>query len=322
MRGRYAPSPTGDLHLGNARTALLAWASARARDGAFVLRVEDLDAPRTVASAVDGNLEELRWLGLDWDEGPDVGGPFAPYRQSERGAHYAAALATLRATGTLGECFLSRKDLATAASAPHGPSASVYGVRERARSARVAGERRASGRLPSLRFRAPHDRLTLVDALHGEREVHVERDVGDVVVQRADGTYAYALAVTVDDVAMGITEVVRGDDILAATPVQVLLARALGHEPPAYRHVALLLDAEGVRMAKRTGGHTLRALAAGGTDPARLRGALAASAGLLQVPRPLTPADLVAAYDPACLLREGTRWTDGLAAWTGVGARG
>ena len=145
MRGRFAPSPTGALHLGNARTALLAWASARAQGGAFVLRVEDLDGPRTVAAARDGNLAELRWLGLDWDEGPDVGGGFGPYLQSERDPHYAAALAALAAAGRLGEDWLSRKDLQEVASAPHAAAGSAYGPRERARSDRPPSGRPCPG---------------------------------------------------------------------------------------------------------------------------------------------------------------------------------
>jgi glutamyl-tRNA synthetase len=316
VRGRFAPSPTGDLHLGNARTALLAWASTRAQGGTFVMRVEDLDRPRTVAHAVAGNLAELRWLGLDWDEGPDVGGPFGPYRQSERDDHYEAALERLRASGSLAECFLSRKDLAEAASAPHGPLRSVYGVRERAASARLAEARRAAGRLPSLRFRPPETPITLRDALHGEWTVDPARDVGDVVVRRADGLFAYALAVVVDDAAMEIDEVVRGDDLLSATAAQALLVRALGHAPPRYLHVPLLLDAAGVRMAKRTGGATLRALMEGGADPARLRGALLASAGLMSAPRRIASTEVPTAFEPSRLATAASRWTEDHDAWT------
>jgi glutamyl-tRNA synthetase len=322
VRGRFAPSPTGDLPLGNARTALLAWASARSQGGAFVLRIEDLDRPRTVAHASEGNMAELRWLGIDWDEGPDVGGPHAPYRQSEREAHYALALERLAAAGMLAECFLSRKDIALAASAPHGPAGPVYGPRERAESERLAPRRRAEGRAPSLRFRPPDVALTVVDALRGARVVDAAREVGDVVVRRADGLYAYALAVVVDDAAMAIDEVVRGDDLLDATAAQVLLARALGHAPPAYLHVPLLLDAAGARLAKRSGGGTLRALMEGGADAARLRGALLAGAGLLDRPRPLAARDVAAAFDPARLTRSATRWSEADAAWARAAGRG
>ena len=150
-RGRYAPSPTGPLHLGNARTALVAFLSARSQGGAFVMRVEDLDAPRTVPEAVTGNLDELRWLGLEWDEGPDVGGPYGPYQQSERGAFYEEALRTLEAQDKIFACYLSRKDLREASSAPHGRGF-VYGEMERKRNARCREQKQVEGKAPSLRF--------------------------------------------------------------------------------------------------------------------------------------------------------------------------
>jgi glutamyl-tRNA synthetase len=311
VRGRFAPSPTGSLHLGNARTALLAWASARSQGGAFVLRVEDLDGPRTVPSAVAGNLDELRWLGLDWDEGPDVGGPHAPYRQSERGERYLAALARLEADGRLAEDWLSRRDLREAASAPHGPAGPVYGAAERRRSAEVAEVRRRAGRTPAKRARfGPEDgEAEAHDRRHGVRRFDLARDVGDVVVRRSDGLWAYALAVVVDDAAMGISEVVRGDDLWDATGAQVALARALGLVPPAYAHAPLLLDATGERMAKRRGGATLAELRDGGADPRRVVGALAATLGWVAAPRPLTPNAALRACDTGS-------WPDGEARWT------
>ncbi len=307
-RGRFAPSPTGDLHLGNARTALLAWARARSLGQAFVMRVEDLDGPRTVASALDGNLEELRWLGLEWDEGPDVGGEYGPYRQSQRGARYQRALETLGARGELFACYLSRRDLREVASAPHGPAGPVYGPAERERSERLAADRRAAGRPFSLRFQPAPGRLTLHDAVRGRVAFDVERDVGAPVVRRADGLWAYALAVVVDDAAMSITEVVRGDDLLPATGAQLALARSLSLTPPRYLHVPLLLDEAGERLAKRRGDRTLRSLRAAGADPARLRGALLASAGLLDEPRPISPDEAVAAFDLRRLRRAPARW--------------
>jgi glutamyl-tRNA synthetase len=315
VRGRFAPSPTGDLHLGNARTALLAWASARAQGGHFVLRVEDLDTARTVEPAREGNLAELRWLGLEWDEGPDVGGPHGPYVQSQRHQHYADAVAALAAAGLVGECFLSRADLQGAASAPHGPSGPVYGTRERQASERVADRRRAEGRSPSLRFRPPAGVEAVSDVLAGPRVVDVAGEVGDIVVRRADGLFAYALAVVVDDAAMAIDEVVRGDDLWPVTPAQVALGRALGLPTPRYLHVPLLLDAGGARLAKRRGDGTLAVLMAAGVAPAKLRGALLASTGLLAHPRPLSPRDVVAAFDPHRLAREAARWTADHDAW-------
>jgi len=308
-RGRFAPSPTGDLHLGNARTALLAWARARHSQQRFVLRVEDLDGPRTVASALQGNLDELRWLGLDWDEGPDVGGPHGPYRQSERAALYEAALARLAASGGLFECFVSRRDLREIASAPHAPSGPVYGQREREHNAAIAAARAAAGQVPSLRFAPTPGQLSLEDALHGRVSFDAERDVGAVVVRRADGLWAYALAVVVDDAAMGVEEVVRGADLLSASGAQLALMLALGITPPRYLHVPLLLDAAGERLAKRRGDQTLQALRQRGVDPARLRGALWFTAGLLPAPQPLSVDETLARFDVNRLERSPARWT-------------
>jgi glutamyl-tRNA synthetase len=307
-RGRFAPSPTGDLHLGNARTGLLAWARARSLGQAFVMRVEDLDGPRTVESALEGNLEELRWLGLEWDEGPDVGGAAGPYRQSQREERYERALETLGARGELFACYLSRRDLREVASAPHGPAGPVYGPAERACNERWAADRKAAGRPYSLRFQPAPGRLTLCDALRGRVAFDVDRDIGAPVVRRADGLWAYALAVVVDDAEMGITEVVRGDDLLPATGPQLALARSLGLRPPRYLHVPLVLDETGERFAKRRGDRTLRSLRDAGADPARLRGALLASAGLLDEPRPVSPAEVVAAFDVGRLRRAPARW--------------
>jgi glutamyl-tRNA synthetase len=280
-----------------------------------VLRVEDLDGPRTVPAAVDGNLTELRWLGLDWDEGPDVGGPHGPYRQSERDAHYRAALERLDRAGLLAEDWLSRRDVQGAASAPHGPAGPVYGPAERRLSAALASERRAAGRAPAWRARLPPGTVEVVDRRHGPRRFDVERDVGDVVVRRSDGLWAYALAVVVDDAAMGIDEVVRGDDLLAATGAQAALAQALGLPRPCYDHVPLLLDASGERMAKRRGGDTLAALREGGADPRRVVGALAFTLGWLAAPRPLHPRDAIGWVDAIDGPGVPTRWSDDLAAW-------
>lgn len=281
------------------------------------MRVEDLDGPRTVPAAIAGNLDELRWLGLDWDEGPDVGGPHAPYLQSERGEWYLAALARLHGDGRLAEDWLSRRDLRDAASAPHGPAGPVYGTAERRLSEELADGRRREGRTPAqrARFAAADGEVEALDRRHGVRRFDLARDVGDVVVRRSDGLWAYALAVVVDDAAMGITEVVRGDDLLAATGAQVALARALGLVAPVYAHTPLLLDADGVRMAKRRGGATLSDLRAGGADPSRVVGALAATLGWIATPRPLTPVEALDACDTAAWPDGPSRWTPELDAW-------
>jgi len=280
-RGRFAPSPTGPLHLGNARTALLSWLAARGAGGAYVMRVEDLDTPR-VRPGLEGEiLAELRWLGLDWDEGPDVGGPAAPYRQSERRARYAAALGRLRAEGLAYPCFCSRAEIAAAAGAPNGPSDEgprYPGTCRDLGAAEVA--RRSLLRPPAWRFRVPPGPVGFVDGVHGEQTFDVALEVGDFVVARADGVPAYQLAVVVDDAAMSIGEVVRGDDLLASTARQLLLYRALGLEPPRFAHVPLVLGEDGTRLAKRHGARSLGELRAAGVAPEAVIGLLASLSGL------------------------------------------
>jgi glutamyl-tRNA synthetase len=287
-RGRYAPSPTGRQHLGNARTALLAWLQIRAAGGRFVMRVEDLDPGRSRIEYERTVLADLRWLGLDWDEGPDVGGPFAPYRQSERGEHYAAALDRLRTFA----CSCTRRELRMTSVAPHGAEPVYPGTC-------VAGPTDPSRPL-SLRWHAPRGRIAIDDAITGPIEEDVETDIGDFVLRRGDGAWAYQLAVVVDDAAMAISEVVRGEDLLASTPRQVLLARALGLAVPRFAHVPLLLGPDGQKLSKRHGEPSMAELREGGADPARVVAVLARSAGLVgaHVER-VTPRELVDDFDLA-----------------------
>ncbi|MFL5263197.1 MAG: tRNA glutamyl-Q(34) synthetase GluQRS [Anaeromyxobacteraceae bacterium] len=296
-RGRYAPSPTGPLHLGNARTALLAWLAARAAGSSFVMRVEDLDGPRVRAGLEGRILDELRWLGLDWDEGPDVGGPHGPYRQSARAERYVAALSRLREAGVAYPCFCSRAEIAAASQAPHGPADD--GPRYPGTCARLAPtevEERARRRRPAWRFRAAPGPVPFVDGVHGACAFDVARETGDFVVMRADGIAAYQLAVVVDDAAMGIGEVVRGDDLLASTARQLLLHRALGAAPPRFAHVPLVVGADGERLAKRHGALSLGELRERGADPRAVVGLLAALSGLAERGARLAPADLVAGF--------------------------
>ena len=286
VRGRYAPSPSGAQHLGNARTALLAWLSVRARGGAFVLRIEDLDPARCKRVYEDLVLTDLRWLGLDWDEGPDVGGPHAPYRQSERDAFYGAALARLATFA----CSCTRRELRQTSVAPHGiepvyPGTCAMGPADPSRPL-------------ALRWHAPRERVVVDDEIAGTIEQDVETDIGDFVLRRGDGAWAYQLAVVVDDAAMAISEVVRGQDLLASTPRQVLLQRALGVATPRYAHVPLLLGPDGEKLSKRHGAPDMQTLREGGADPAKVVAALARSAGLVGADvRRVRPRELVADFE-------------------------
>jgi glutamyl-tRNA synthetase len=306
--GRYAPSPTGVLHLGNLRTALLAWLFARSSGRVFTLRVEDLDRPRVRPGATAPMLDDLRWLGLDWDEGPDLGGPLGPYFQSQREALYAAAFARLRAAGLIYPCYCARSELARIASAPQregqGEGSPRYSGTCRDLTPAQQAEREAAGRRPSWRFRAPEGEFTLTDALHGEVVENVAATVGDFIVRRSDGVFAYQLAVVVDDALMGVNQVVRGEDLLGSTARQLALYDALGYpRPTAYAHVPLALDTTGARLAKRDAAAGLDALRAAGRTAEEIVGALAASCGLWPEGTPAPLAQVLAAFDPAKITR-------------------
>ncbi len=300
IRGRYAPSPTGDLHLGNVRTALLAWLFARKAGGAFVLRVEDLDRPRVRLGATERMLEDLRWLGLDWDEGPDCGGPYAPYLQSERQHIYKAALERLRAADLVYPCYCSRAEVARAASAPQGAGdeGPRYPGACRSLSAAERQAREAAGRRPCWRFRAPDRLIQFTDLVAGPVTQNVAQVVGDFIVSRSDGIPAYQLAVVVDDALMQITQVVRGADLLSSTARQIALFEALGFAIPIFGHVPLVLDAGGARLAKRDRAAGIGALRAAGYTPEQVLGALAASCGLCPPGEAPSARELLAAFAP------------------------
>jgi glutamyl-tRNA synthetase len=269
---RFAPSPTGALHLGNARTALFNDLAARSSGGRLVLRIEDTDAERSDEAMLGRLLEDLRWLGLEWAEGPDVGGPAGPYRQSERGGHYARALAQLEAQQRVYPCFcspeelkLSRKAQLAAGRPPR------YAGTCAALTADAAARRIAAGERPALRFRVPAGRVVEFDDLiHGSQRFASD-DIGDFVVRRADGSVAFFLGNAVDDAEMGIGLVLRGDDHLANTPRQIMLLEALGLPVPQYGHLPLLLGATGVPLSKREGAASLGDLRAQGYLPGALR---------------------------------------------------
>jgi glutamyl-tRNA synthetase len=307
-RGRYAPSPTGVLHLGNLRTALLAWLFARSSGRAFTLRIEDLDQPRVRPGATARMLADLRWLGLDWDEGPDIGGPLGPYVQSQREALYATAFARLREAALVYPCYCARSELARIASAPQqegqGEHSPRYPGTCRDLTLAQRAEREAAGRRPSWRFRAPDTSIAFTDMLHGNLSEDVATAVGDFIVRRSDGVFAYQLAVVVDDALMGVDQVVRGDDLLHSTARQLALYDALGYPRPVeYAHVPLALDAIGVRLAKRDAATGLDALRAASRTAEEIAGALAASCDLWPQGTPATPAQVLATFDPAKMIR-------------------
>lgn len=297
IRGRYAPSPTGDLHLGNLRTALLAWLFARSAGGQFVLRIEDLDLPRVRPGATERMLNDLRWLGLDWDEGPDVGGPFAPYTQSERHAIYTSHLKRLEDAGLIYPCYCSRAEIARAASAPHGNEGPRYPGTCRHLTRQQRTKLEATNRRPSLRFRVDDERIvTFTDLVAGPVKQHVQRAIGDFIVCRSDGIFAYQFAVVVDDALMHFNQVVRGADLLESTARQVLLYEALGFPVPTFAHVPLLLDEHGKRFSKRTQSAGLEPLRAAGSTPTQIIGQLAASCGLLARDAQISASELAHLY--------------------------
>ena len=304
VRGRYAPSPTGALHLGNMRTALLAWLFARKAGGTFVLRVEDLDRPRVRPGATAQMLTDLRWLGLDWDEGPDCGGPFGPYLQSERQAIYDAYLARLRAADLVYPCYCSRAEVARAASAPQaaGDEGPRYPGTCRNLSAAEQHAREAAGKRPCLRFRAPDRLIAFADLIAGPVEQNVALAVGDFIVSRSDGIPAYQFAVVVDDGLMQMTQVVRGADLLSSTARQIALFEALGSAVPVFGHVPLVVDAQGARLAKREQAAGVGALRAAGVAAEQVVGALAASCGLCAPGEAMSASDLLDRFVPERLV--------------------
>lgn len=307
-RGRYAPSPTGYLHLGNARTALVAYWHTRAQEGDFILRTEDLDTQRSRPEYVSANMNELRWLGVDWQEGPDIGGPFAPYLQSARHDYYKLVLAQLESH--LYDCYLSRKELREISSAPH-EDTPIYGAAQRAHNARIAPQKQQAGKVPSRRFLTRLHAVSFDDLLYGPQE----HSVSDFIVRRADGEWAYQLAVVADDIAMQITDVVRGADLLSSTASQLALYEALGHTPPRYYHIPLLLDENGERLAKRRGALTLTALQGSGVRAERLVGLLAYTLGLVPEPCELSLEAGLELYLRHTLTREPFCLTNMLLDW-------
>ena len=271
-RGRLAPSPTGLLHLGHARTFWVAQQRARANGGTLILRNEDIDSTRFKLEFVAQMLEDLRWFGFEWQEGPDCGGAFGPYSQSERRAVYLDALEKLRAGGFVYPCTCSRKDIRDAARAPHAENDEepIYPGTCRDQNPSTLNTQRPARF--NWRFRVPDgETISFTDGNCGPQRFVAGKDFGDFVVWRHDDVPAYQLACAVDDAAMGITEVVRGADLLMSTARQILLYRALGLTPPEFFHCTLMLDENGKRLAKRHDALSLRALRGQGKTPEELR---------------------------------------------------
>ncbi len=297
--GRFAPSPTGPLHLGNLRTALLAWLFARSAGTRFLVRVEDLDRSRVRPDVEEAQLADLRAIGLDWDG--------LVVRQSERIPLYEEAIARLDSDGHLYPCYCTRAEIRASVSAPHGiPAADRYPGTCRKLTATERAEREATGRPPALRVRAEGARVAFEDRLLGRHE----EEVDDFVVRRNDGAPAYQLAVTVDDAAQEIGEVVRGADLVDSTPRQLLLAYLLGLPvAPRYAHVPLVLGPDGRRLAKRHGAVTLAERSLLGEEPGEILGWMARSLGLAELGEAPTPADLLARFAPDRLPLEPTVWS-------------
>ena len=286
-RGRLAPSPTGHLHLGHARTFWIAQQRAKNNGGELILRNDDLDSTRYKMEFVEAMLEDLRWFGFEWSEGPDIGGQFAPYNQSERMSFYQAALEKLRVGNFIYPCTCSRQDIQQAVTAPHAADDEVIypgtcrgnvecGVRSAEQNAASRQQSDAALRTPhskfSWRFRVPDgETISFVDQNLGEQKFIAGKDFGDFVVWRGDGVPAYQLSCAVDDAAMRITEVVRGADLLVSTARQILIFRALGLTVPNFFHCELMLDDNGERLAKRHDVLSLRTLRGQGKTPDKLR---------------------------------------------------
>lgn len=284
--GRYAPSPTGDLHLGNLRTALLAWLHARLQGGKFLLRMDDLDQPRVVEGSADQILRDLEWLGLDWDD--------EVVYQSQRTDLYQDALSRLTENELTYECFCSRKDIQQAASAPHG-SNGVYPGTCRDLDPVMADQKKVE-KTPAIRVSVDNSEIIFNDGCLGEFSDILNKSCGEFVIKRADGLFAYQLATAVDDIEQDITDVVRGADLIDSTARQIYLMQQLSSEfsIPRYWHVPLMLDDHGERMAKRDGSRSVAQWRDKGNSAEQLIGYLAASVHLIDKENPISATDLLA----------------------------
>lgn len=309
--GRFAPTPSGRMHLGNLLCSLLVWLSARQAGGRVVLRIEDLDQGRTSLAYTRQLEKDLLALGLNWDEGGLSAGAPGPYCQSQRTAYYEGQLKKLQAQGLVYPCFCSRAEL-HAASAPHASDGELlYAGKCRSLSPEEAAAR-AQKRPPALRLRVPGEEIAFTDGHYGPMAQNLARDCGDFILRRSDGVFAYQLAVAADDAAMGVTQVVRGRDLLSSTPRQLYLYRLLGLAPPSFAHAPLLLAPDGRRLSKRDKDISLEALLGAGFTPEEITGRLAFCARLLDSPRPTAPAQLLPFFSWQKVPKEDIRLLEGL----------
>lgn len=290
IRGRFAPSPSGRMHLGNGLSALISWLDTRHLGGEMVLRMENLDPQRSKGSFAEAIMDDLKWLGLDWDEGPDIGGPYKPYDQDSRRQLYQSYLERLDAKGLIYPCYCSRSELHDA-SAPHASDGELI-YQGTCRKRKDAGER-----APALRLLVNQDPIAFIDLNHGQQFQVLPEICGDFILRRSDGVHAYQLAVTVDDGLMGINRVVRGEDLLSSTGRQIYLHQLLGFEVPTYGHVPLLVGSDGVRLSKRHLATDLGYWRSRGLAPEVLVGYLAFLCGIIEKPEALRPRDLVGEFD-------------------------
>lgn len=301
---RLAPSPTGALHLGNARTFLVNWAMARKRGWRIILRIEDLDGPRIKKGADAQAIEDLRWLGIDWDEGPIY--------QSTRQPLYRAAIVRLLDAHRAYPCTCTRSEVASAASAPHAEDgSSVYPGACRGRFADIDHARLQAGREPAIRFAVPPGVVEFDDGFTGRQRCDVGRELGDFVIAKNDGTAAYQLAVVVDDADMGVSDIVRGDDLLDSTPRQILLYRALERADrlPQYYHLPLVVGTDGRRLAKRHGDTRLSHYRGRGVSARRVLALLGRWCGLISDAAELTARQFLDLFDLAAMPRQRITFT-------------
>ena len=292
--GRFAPSPSGRMHLGNVLCALLAWLSVRSRGGKYILRIEDLDPDRCPRHYADLIEDDLCWLGLDWDEGGSKGGPDGSYYQSERTAIYEHYFEILQQKGLIYPCFCSRAAL-HAASAPHlSDGRVIYAGTCRGMTAdEIAAAMRK--RKPAARLRVPDRTVEFVDGVQGHYAEHLPTECGDYIIRRSDGVFGYQLAVVVDDALEGVNEVVRGCDLISSAPRQIWLHETFGFKPPAFYHMPLLNAPDGRRLSKRDADLDLGVLRERFT-PEDLVGALACAAGLIDRPEPVAARELIPGF--------------------------